>query len=209
MVKMAFPQKISPRVTKVAFTLACLVPFGWVVYRLVTGDLGASPAEHANHKFGLIALRLLAANLIWGALIALDLMPKASRRYVYLRRHLGVVTFVYVLGHFAFYYLKEGDLAVATTQLFTKTYLIVGLVALSILLVLTVTSADWAVRRMRARWKTLHRAVYVALALSVLHFALIEKKDWTEALPYLAPLGLLYIIRLAKFARAPRRRPVR
>ncbi len=47
--------------------------------------------------------------------------------------------------------------------MFTKTYLIVGLIAFVILLVLTITSADWAVRRLRAQWKTLHRTVYVAL----------------------------------------------
>jgi DMSO/TMAO reductase YedYZ heme-binding membrane subunit len=62
---------------------------------------------------------------------------------------------------------------------------------------------------MRARWKTLHRTVYVAIGLTVIHFQLIEKKDWTEALPYLLPLAALYIIRLAKAARDLRPRPAR
>jgi sulfoxide reductase heme-binding subunit YedZ len=188
------------------FTLVCLIPLAWVTYRLLTGDLGANPAEHVNHKMGLIALRLLAVNLVWGSVIALGWMPRPLLKYGYLRRHLGVVMFAYLSLHFVFYFLREGDLAVASQQLFTKTYLIVGLVAWAVLLVLTVTSADWAVRKLRARWKTVHRLVYPALALGVIHFQLIEKKDWTEAWPYLAPVVLLYVIRLARVARGPRPR---
>ncbi len=84
------------------FTTVCLIPLAWVTYRLLTGDLGANPAEHMNHKLGMIGLRLLIANLIWGAVIALNRVPPTLRKYGYLRRHLGVVTFVYVFGHFAF-----------------------------------------------------------------------------------------------------------
>lgn len=203
---MALSQKNQMKIAKVAFVLLCLIPLAWVGWRLVTGDLGAEPAERVNHKMGMIAFRMLVANLIWGSLIALGWAPKPFRRFGYLRRHLGVVTFVYAALHLAFYFLKEGDLGVAALQMVTKTYLIVGLVSWTLLLVLTVTSTDWAVRRMRANWKLLHRTVYAAMALAVIHFALIEKKDWTETFPYLLPMVGLYVIRLATLARGPKLR---
>ena len=203
---MAPPQKKSQTLIKVGFTLVCLIPLAWLAWRLINGDLGASPAERINHKTGLYGLRLVTVNLIWGALIALAWVPKPLKRYGYLRRHLGVTSFVYIALHLTFYFVKEGELGVAATQLFTKTYLILGLASYLILLVLTVTSADWAVRKLRARWKTLHRLVYPALVLAVLHFAFIEKKDWTEAWPYLGPLAALYVIRFAKYARGLRPR---
>ena len=191
-------QKIPVPVVKSTVCAILMGPFVWLAWRLVDGDLGAQPAEEMNHQLGLWALRLLTINLIWGSLLALGWVPMAARRLTYLRRHLGVVGFVYAFGHLAFYFVKEGDLELALTQMFTKVYLIIGLTSFTILLTLTITSADWAVRRLRKRWKTLHRLVYVAIGLSVIHFQLIEKKDWTDALPFLLPLAVLYVARVIK-----------
>lgn len=202
--------KIPMPVLKTTFCVITLVPFAWLAWRLVDGDLGAQPAEEMNHELGLWALRLLSLNLIWGSLLAIGWVPNSARRLTPLRRHLGVIGFVYALGHLAFYFVKEGDLGLALTQMYTKIYLIIGLVSFTILAILTATSADWAVRRLRTRWKKLHRLAYAAVLLSVIHFQLIEKKDWKDALPYLLPMLVLYAVRLVKAARpapsVPRRR---
>lgn len=154
-----------------------------------------------NHALGEVTYRMLAMNLIWGSLLALGWMPMKLRRFTFLRRHLGVVTFIYALLHIAFYVIKEGDFSVAINQMFEKTYLQIGLLAFLILLVLAFTSADWAVRSMRQNWKRLHRLAYVAIALGTVHFMLIEKKDWKVTLPFLIPVIVLYLIRLFRYAR--------
>jgi methionine sulfoxide reductase heme-binding subunit len=168
---------------KFIFVTLLLLPLCVLTYRLFTGQLGAQPSEEMNHDLGDMTYWLLSANLIWGALLAVELIPNKLRRYTYLRRHLGVVNFVYAFFHVVFYVLKEGDVQLAAAQMLEKVYLLFGLSAWLILLALAITSANWAVRRMKQNWKRLHRLAYVALGLGTIHFMLIEKKDWRIVLP--------------------------
>jgi sulfoxide reductase heme-binding subunit YedZ len=190
--------KRSATVWKVIFVLVLLLPMFVLVYLLFTGGLGAQPSEEMNHKLGDFTFRLLTVNLIWGSLLALGWLPAPLRRFTYLRRHLGVVTFVYAFFHVTFYILKEGDVALAFRQIPEKLYLAVGLSAWIILLALAVTSANWAVRSLKKNWKRLHRLAYLAVALALFHFYLIEKKDWKVTLPLVVPLFALYLIRVLR-----------
>ncbi len=181
---------------KIFFILALLIPLVVLIWQLFNGQLGAQPSEEMNHKLGELTYRLLAVNLAWGSLLALGWMPKRIRRFSLLRRHLGVVTFFYALLHVTFYVLKEGDVGVALSQLFEKTYLVIGMSALLILCALTITSNNLAMRKLKKNWKKLHRLAYLAFALATVHFGLIEKEDWYEVLPVAAPLLLLYLLRI-------------
>ena len=49
-----------------------------------------------------------------------------------------------------------------------------GWVAFVIFVALAATSNRWAVRRLGARWKSVHRWIYLAAPLSVLHWYLFE-----------------------------------
>lgn len=190
--------------TRILFTTALLLPVCLLAWRLFNDQLGAQPAEKMNHELGELGLKLLLANLYWGALLALGWWPKFLRKYTYLRRHLGVVTFLYLLMHITFYVLKEGDVGVAVSQVFEKTYLIFGILAFLIVTALTITSNNYSVRKLGRNWKKLHKLVYVALGLVIVHFVLIEKDDWMEILPLVVPLSLLYAVRiLNRFKRRP------
>ncbi len=193
-------KRISPSTWKIIFVLALLAPMAILTWKLFSGQLGAQPSEEMNHELGEFTYRYLAVNLIWGSLLALGWMPKGLRRWTYLRRHLGVVTFVYAIFHVAFYALKEGDVPLALAQVFEKTYLIIGLSAWCILLVLALTSTNWAVRRLGRNWKRLHRLAYFAILLATVHFYLIEKKDWRVVLPFFIPVLVLYLLRAIKSA---------
>ena len=192
---------------KFVFVTLLLLPLAVLAWELVHGELGAQPFEKMNHELGEVTYRLLALNLIWGSLLALNWFPQRLRRYTILRRHLGVVTFVYALLHVGFYVVKEGDPALALRQMFEKLYLIVGLLTLSILFLLALTSNGASVRRLKKNWKRLHRLAYVAIALGTFHFYLIEKKDWRVTLPLLIPVLLLYLARAGAgiMRRAPSR----
>lgn len=196
--KSVAPRKLSPAKIKMLFVSLLLAPLFLLLIELFTGKLGAQPSEEMNHELGEVTYRLLAVNLIWGSLIALNWVPAWARRLTFLRRHLGVVTFAYAALHVVFYVLKEGDPQLAIEQVAEKTYLILGFAAWLILLALALTSANWAVRLMGKNWKRLHRLAYLAILLATVHFALIEKKDWTVTLPMLVPLALLYTWRIAR-----------
>ena len=57
-----------------------------------------------------------------------------------------------------------------------------------------------------ARWKLLHRLVYLAAILGVIHFIWRVKKDLGQPLKYAAVLTVLLGIRLVHFALQARRR---
>ena len=92
-----------------------------------------------------------------------------------MRRLLGLYTFFYVALHLTIFlwldYLLDPQLIVEA--LFAKRYALIGLVAFLIMLPLAITSTRSAMRRMGKRWKTLHKWVYVAGVLAVLHYLLL------------------------------------
>jgi sulfoxide reductase heme-binding subunit YedZ len=71
-----------------------------------------------------------------------------------------------------------------------------GLAAFMILLVLAATSPVFMVRRLGRRWGTIHKAVYAAVVLAVIHFALTQKLDWREPILWGSAVALLLGVRL-------------
>jgi sulfoxide reductase heme-binding subunit YedZ len=90
-----------------------------------------------------------------------------------------------------------------------RPYITVGFIALLILLALAVTSPKPVLRWMGGkRWQALHRLVYVAAALAVLHFIWLVKADLTNPLIFATVLIVLLVARLGRFGpRRPAPRP--
>jgi len=64
------------------------------------------------------------------------------------------------------------------------------------------------IRRLGRRWVSLHRLVYLAAALGVIHFLWLVKSDLREPLLYAAALTLLLGLRLwFRIARSRSRKP--
>ena len=70
-----------------------------------------------------------------------------------------------------------------------------GFTAFLLLTPLAVTSTRGWQRRLGRRWLTLHRLVYAAAALAVLHFLWLVKADLAEPLVYAAVLAALLAAR--------------
>jgi methionine sulfoxide reductase heme-binding subunit len=112
------------------------------------------------------------------------------------RRYIGVAAFGYSLLHAGAYLERQtldtivkeaGELALAA-----------GWIAFVVMLVLAATSNDAAARSLRARWKWLHRAVYVAAALTFGHWVL-TAFDPTTAYVHLGILAALQALRLLRY----------
>src|SRR5690606_34040169 len=121
------------------------------------------PLKFALHHLGFVACLLLVGVLTFTPLRVL--FPKwdvalALNRH---RRLVGVSAFAYGLLHFAVHvlYQYDGTYEGTTAQLATelqKPFQLTGLVALVILFVLAITSANAAVRWLGGKkWKNLHR----------------------------------------------------
>jgi sulfoxide reductase heme-binding subunit YedZ len=77
-----------------------------------------------------------------------------------------------------------------------------GLLGFVLLIPLALTSTNGWQKRLGRRWKMLHRLVYLAVPLSILHYFWLERdiKDWV--LVYLALVIILFIIRIPAIRQA-------
>lgn len=176
-----------------AWALA-LIPLALLLQRLVQGRLGANPIEYLEHDLGLWSLRLLLVTLAMTPLRQLTGWTEPLK----LRRTLGLWTYAYVCLHFSVYVvfdlniLDPGHAAKQLAEdLVKRLYITVGFTAWLLLLPLAITSTNGWQRRLKRRWKTLHRLIYPAAALGVLHFVWLVKKDLREPLIYAAILIVL------------------
>jgi sulfoxide reductase heme-binding subunit YedZ len=129
----------------------------------------------------------------WGVALALN-------RH---RRLVGVSAFAYALLHFTTHILYEGGFAILAKDV-TKPFLLSGLIALTLLLVLAATSFNAAVRWLGGkRWKNLHRLAYVAAALVAYHQAAARKIFPMQVLWIFVPLALLEAARIWRARRPP------
>ena len=178
------PGPLKPAV----FSLS-LLPLAWLVWRIAGNDLGPDPVQELATATGEWTLRFL--------LITLSLTPlrQLSGRieFVQVRRMVGLFALFYACLHFfiwmslllAFRWSAIGE------ELLERPYTSVGFVSLLILIALGATSPKAMVRRMGRNWKRLHRLVYPAAILGVVHLTWILRTDVGEAVLYGAILAIL------------------
>ena len=116
---------------------------------------------------------------------------------VRVRRALGLYAFLYVGLHFlTFVWLDYRlDLKLLLRAILDQRYVLVGLAAGLILLALALTSTKGWQKRLGRNWKRLHRWVYLAGILAVVHFLWLVK-DIRLPLRYAAVLAALLVLRL-------------
>lgn len=185
----------------VLFPLA-LVPAGLLVEGVFANSLGADPVDTLTHATGIWALRFLLLSLAitplrqwtgWNWLI----------RY---RRMLGLFAFFYATVHLAIYVVLDlgAYWADLITDITKRPYMTVGFAAWLILLPLAATSTQRMIRRLGRSWQKLHRLVYAAAILAILHFFWLVKADLREPAIYALILAVLLGARALK---AWRKRP--
>ena len=182
--------------------ISCFAPLVYWVAGLFLELLGAEPLVKINTQSGYVVLILLQINLLVGAIHALKWLP--LRTYLFLfqsRRYLGVLCGFYVVLHFLTYLAKESFLPKGWLQIVTKTYLIAGSISALLVVILTLTSNDWAVRVLKKKWKTLHRLVYLASAVLLVHIFLIEKANLVLLAAIVVPVLFIQLIRFFRFIR--------
>ncbi len=184
--------------------MASLGPAAWTGGRFFTDRLGANPITTALNELGLATLILLLASL---ACTPLKLVMGWTWPLA-LRRMLGLFAFFYVCLHFGVYVGLEQffDVSEIAKDIVKRKFITVGFAAFVLLISLAVTSTNKMVKRLGfARWKRLHRLVYLAAILGVIHFVWREKVVGVEQITYAVVLAVLLGVRLW----APRRSPPR
>lgn len=142
------------------------------------GLLGARPLTEFIHAMGLWMIRWLLVCLAVTPLRQALRLPKL----IGIRRMVGVAAFAYGVIHLTLYAADEAfNLATVASEIILRFYLTIGAAALFILAVLAATSTDGMQRRLGARrWQRLHRAVYAAMAIGIVHYFMQSKLDVWE-----------------------------
>lgn len=171
-----------------------LAPALWLLLRIAGGDLGARPINELILRTGDWTVRFLLATLAVTPLRAVLDWP----RVVLLRRMFGVGSACYAGAHFLLYCTDQNwRLATVASEIALRIYLTIGFTALLGLLTLAITSTDGWQRRLRQRWKKLHRLVFPVALLALVHYFMQSKAGVSNAVIAAGVFSWLALWRLA------------
>lgn len=177
---------------KPALFLACCLPLVWLVWAVVADRLGPNPAEALIRSLGDWSIRALVLVLLVTPLRTITGWVALARW----RRMLGLFAFFYASLHLmAYAWFDMGwDVPAVVRDVAQRRFILLGMLAWVLLLVLAATSFDRAIRWLGAvRWRALHRLVYLAAVLVTLHFFWMRsgKNDHAEVWVYAGLFTLL------------------
>ena len=193
---MAWPRRTwLPILTHVG----ALLPLARLIWNFFHDQLTANPIQYITFQTGKSALVLLVLALACTPLNTIFELKSV----VGLRKTLGLYAFLYATLHFlTFVGLDyQFDPELLKEAIFKKRYALVGFAAFLSLLPLAITSTKGWMKRLGKNWKRLHRLIYLAGLLAVIHFVWLVKSDVREPLAYGAVVFLLLALRLKTIRR--------
>lgn len=169
----------------------------WIEFVTTDGEsraLTAEPVAYTINFLGAGALRCL--------LLALAITPvhrlTGWKEIMTLRRLVGLFAFGYALVHLAVYFTLDlgGTLGELWRDVAKHPFILFGMAAFLLLVPLALTSTRGWVKRLGGRnWQRLHRIVYAAGVLGVIHYIYRVKGFQTAPYVYAAILVLLLAVR--------------
>ena len=183
-----------------AVVLAAL-PAALLALRFASEGVGADPIKELTHTTGEWALRFV--------FVSLAITP--ARRFfgwrllAPLRRTFGLAGFTYAAAHMLTWLALDlgFDPAAVAEDLTERPYVMAGMTSFLILSALALTSTRSAMKRLGQRWIQLHRLVYAAAGLALVHHFWLIKADYRPALVHAAILVCLFAARLLWSIRRP------
>lgn len=170
--------------------LVCLIPFVLLLLKVLQNDLGPDPAKELALETGEWSIRFLLLALAMTPLRHLSGRMEFAQR----RRMVGLFALFYASVHFLVWviFLLGLRWGAILEEVVERPYITIGFSSFLILIVLGATSPRVMVRKLGKNWRRLHRLVYVAGVLAIIHLVWIVRTDLSEALLYGAILaGLL------------------
>ena len=171
------------------------VPLLWLAWDTWQGNLTINPIADFTKRTGGTAIILLLLTL---AVTPINTIT-GWRQVVGLRKSLGLWTFCYALLHFLVFVGLDYGFSlefILADGLPSKPYAVVGFAALLILLPLAITSTKGWQKRLGRNWKRLHRWVYAAGILAVVHYLWVAKVIFGQPVVYAMILALLLAARI-------------
>jgi sulfoxide reductase heme-binding subunit YedZ len=190
----------APAWRNVAVHVIATFPLLLTAYEYVTDTLPIVLDRHLVIRFGAVGLAFLIASF---SITPISILTgKTNLKPI--RRPLGVYGFCYIALHLLAYAWLSNyfDWGLILRDIGERRAMSVGLLAFLLLIPLALTSTNGWQKRLGRRWKVLHRLVYFAVPLSILHYFWLERdiKDWVFV--YAALVVILFVIRYPAIRKA-------
>ena len=158
-------------------------------------DLLLHPSGEFSARLMLVALMITPLRMLFSRVRWIGWLARH-------RRSLGVAAFAYAALHTLIYIVDMETLRNMLAE-FGALGIWTGWLAFALFIPLAVTSNDASARRLGRNWKALHRVVYLAAVLTLVHWMFVHN-NLAAALVHFVPLALLELYRLGVWARGLR-----
>ncbi|MCY4566135.1 MAG: ferric reductase-like transmembrane domain-containing protein [Gammaproteobacteria bacterium] len=155
-------------------------------------DLLLHPSGEFSARLMLVALMITPLRMLFSRVRWIGWLARH-------RRSLGVAAFAYAALHTLIYIVDMETLRNMLAE-FGALGIWTGWLAFALFIPLAVTSNDASARRLGRNWKTVHRLVYLAAVLTLVHWMFVHN-NLAAALVHFVPLALLELYRLGVWAR--------
>lgn len=174
--------------------LGSIIPFLVLMLDAFTNNLTVNPIQEITQRTGRTAIIWLVLSLACTPLnIIFGLRP-----FNQVRRPLGLYSAFYATLHFiTFIFLDYGlNLNLIWQTIIEKPYILLGVSGFLILTLLTFTSTKKSMQKLGKKWNQLHRLVYFAAIILLLHFFMALKFINALAIAIAIILAILLLIRI-------------
>ncbi len=184
----------TARWIKPALFSLCLAPALELAHGAWAQTLGVNPLETLTRSTGAWALRFLLLTLLVTPLIRVAKAP-ALLRY---RRMLGLFAFFYASLHLGTYlwFDKFFDWTEVWLDIQDRPFITAGMTAFVLLAPLALTSTRRAQRALGNAWNRLHRLIYVATMVGIVHYFWLVRADYLEPIIYALIFAILMLARI-------------
>ncbi len=175
--------------------LLCLSPVLLLGWQGMHNGLGANPIEFITHFTGDWTLRFLVIVLAITPLRKLLKAPELIR----FRRMVGLFAFFYGFLHFTTYiwldkFFEWSDI---WKDVIKRPFITAGFTGFVLMIPLAITSTTGWIRRLGgARWRALHRLVYLSAVAGAVHYYWLVKSDIRRPVIYGTAVGILLLYRV-------------
>jgi sulfoxide reductase heme-binding subunit YedZ len=179
---------------QIAAHIGSWIPLIVLLYDFSRGALGPDIIRSATLRTGKTALVLLVLSL---ACTPVNLLTK-YKPVIRIRKPLGLYSFMYASIHFSIFIGVDYffNFVLIKDALLEKRFALAGLAAGLILLILAITSTNGWKKRLKKKWKPIHKLVYIAGVLVIIHFIWLVKPGVVEPWYWAVGMAFLFILRL-------------
>lgn len=174
--------------------IGAILPLILLIFNWSQDNLTFNPIQALELRTGKYALVLLVLSLACTPINTVFGFSQVMK----VRRPLGLYAFLYASIHFLVFIGLDYqfDLLLLQEAIFEKRYAFIGFAAGLILLALALTSTRGWMKRLGRTWTKLHKFVYLAGILVIIHYVWLVKSDIREPLIYGAIVLLLLAARI-------------